>query len=640
MRSTGLTAAPDTEMDRFARLVTSVVDVPVALVSLIEDHRQILPGAAGLAEPWASRRATPLSHSLCQHVVAWGEPLIITDAREDERTFTSEAINALRVIGYAGMPLTDGDGAVLGSLCAIDTRPHAWTESELLDLSDLAAACSAELRLRIAHLEAVEVRAEAERARHRADAMARGSADALKRSQLLLRAVTDLASTSDLEEVSAQVRELISSDLAPSYVGLVLVEGRRLRRLVDGSGPDLARHIHEVYDLNSAWPSAHAARENTTVVLQGAEGLERAGYGGDAVRAFRTLELETVICAPLPGTPRPLGTLVIGWGARHEVDTMDRAMVTALAGYTARAVERALFIENRIAVTRQMQEALLTSLPLIDGLEIAAFYRPSAEEEMIGGDWYDAYPLPPAVALDATVRGETDGLALPGRTTAAARTNPALRGNPALGTDRTATLALTIGDITGHDMHAATLMGQARSMLRQADLDHHGASPAHIVTALERAIRALRLDVSGTLVHTHLRPHPTEPGWEMTWTNAGHPAPLVHHPATGTRELRGHDLLIHPDLPPYPRTAHHTLLPPGATMMQFTDGLVEKRDEDMDLVVARAGRLLAEGASLELPRLVGEIARQVAGPRPQDDVALVAVRVPPSYGLGGAPQAG
>ena len=114
-------------MERFARLVAGRLRVPVALVSLVEAHRQVFPGLVGLAEPWATRRQTPLSHSLCQHVVATGHPLVLADARSDDRTCTSLAIGDLGVVAYAGMPLTDSDGHVLGSLCAIDTEPREWS---------------------------------------------------------------------------------------------------------------------------------------------------------------------------------------------------------------------------------------------------------------------------------------------------------------------------------------------------------------------------------------------------------------------------------------------------------------------------------------------------------------------------------
>lgn len=83
---------------------------------------------------------------LCRYVVVSGQPLIVPDARADDRLHTDPAIAALGVIAYAGMPLTDADELVLGSLCALAHKPRTWTDEEQ---GDLTAACSAELRLRI-----------------------------------------------------------------------------------------------------------------------------------------------------------------------------------------------------------------------------------------------------------------------------------------------------------------------------------------------------------------------------------------------------------------------------------------------------------------------------------------------------------
>ncbi|MEV6493426.1 GAF domain-containing protein, partial [Actinoplanes sp. NPDC051633] len=162
LAETGLTAAADATFDRFADMVCTALDVPVALVSLIEPGRQFFPGAVGLEQPWADKRETPLSHSFCQQGVASAESVIIIDARDDPRVCDSPAIGDLGVIGYAGMPLLDADGNVLGSLCAIDRRPRDWTVKELKLLGDLAAACSDSLQLRIATRHAEAGRASAQ----------------------------------------------------------------------------------------------------------------------------------------------------------------------------------------------------------------------------------------------------------------------------------------------------------------------------------------------------------------------------------------------------------------------------------------------------------------------------------------------
>ncbi|MFG3102236.1 GAF domain-containing SpoIIE family protein phosphatase [Streptomyces sp. NPDC048182] len=605
LRHTGLSAAADPGMDRFARLVSSVLGVPVALVSLLEETRQILPGMIGLGEPWASMRQTPLTHSLCRLVVTGREAVAVADTRQDARTAASPAVDDLGVKGYLGMPLTDADGQVLGALCAIDSRPRDWSARELADLEDLAAACSAELRLRIVSRQREQARRGEAEARHQAEGMRERTQRMLERSQLLLRAADALADTTGLAEVQQRLRDLVSTDLEPAHVGLALVEEGRLRHLPDPAGPELAEHRHETYPLDSARPSARAVRESRTITVHGPDELA-AGYGPEAVAAFDGLGLHTLVCVPLPGTVMPLGTLVLGWERPNELDIMEQAVLAALAGYTARAVERAVFVEDRIDVAHQLQQAMLTSLPRIAGLEAAALYRPAAAADMVGGDWYDLYPLP-------AVTGE---------------------GEPP---PRSATLALTIGDITGHDMKAATLMGQTRSMLRQADLDHPGATPAEVVTALEHANHALGIGSSGTLVHAHLGPRTSagEAGWELTFTNAGHPPPLLAEPGGPVLRLEEHGPLLHPALGSVPRAAHRRLLPPGAVLLFYTDGLVEHRGTDLDAFIDRTRDHLDAHRDDDLPTLLTGLADTVAGPAPGDDVALLAVRVSKPAPVGG-----
>jgi diguanylate cyclase (GGDEF)-like protein len=133
--------------DRLTRLVVRLLGVPVALAVVVERDRQVFVSQIGLPEPWASRGETPLTHSFCQHVVASGEPLIVADARLDERVRDNLAIPEIGVIAYAGIPLRV-DGVCVGSLCAIDSSPRAWTDEEVAVVRDLAAAAGTELSLR------------------------------------------------------------------------------------------------------------------------------------------------------------------------------------------------------------------------------------------------------------------------------------------------------------------------------------------------------------------------------------------------------------------------------------------------------------------------------------------------------------
>ena len=165
-----LPAASDPAFERFARLVRRQLGVPVSLVTLVSAGEQVFPGAIGLPEPWQSSRCTPLSHSFCQHVVRSGEPLVISDARTNPLVADNLAIPDLHVIAYAGIQLTDADGVVVGSLCAIDSKPRTWTDEDLAVLSDLAGACSSELQLRQAQQRSAEAAATARDLRAEQDA--------------------------------------------------------------------------------------------------------------------------------------------------------------------------------------------------------------------------------------------------------------------------------------------------------------------------------------------------------------------------------------------------------------------------------------------------------------------------------------
>ena len=105
-----------------------MLNAPVALVSLVDEDRQFFKSCVGVAEPWASERETPLSHSFCQHAVAQREPLVVDDAREHPVLKDNPAVAEMGAIAYAGVPLIDAGGHALGTLCVIDSRPRQWSK--------------------------------------------------------------------------------------------------------------------------------------------------------------------------------------------------------------------------------------------------------------------------------------------------------------------------------------------------------------------------------------------------------------------------------------------------------------------------------------------------------------------------------
>lgn len=148
LRTGLMDGASDPALDRLGRVARTVLDAPVALVSLVDQERQVFACALGLAEPWATRRATPLSHSFCRHAVVRRAPLVVEDARVHPDLHDNPAIAELGVVAYLGIPLETSDGQVLGTLCVIDHEPRAWTREQVATMTDLAYAAVVQLERR------------------------------------------------------------------------------------------------------------------------------------------------------------------------------------------------------------------------------------------------------------------------------------------------------------------------------------------------------------------------------------------------------------------------------------------------------------------------------------------------------------
>ncbi|MET0286766.1 MAG: PAS domain S-box protein [Polyangiales bacterium] len=159
LHNTELLDSPQEErFDRYTSLATRLLGTPAALISLVDDRRQFFKSQVGLAEPWASRRGTPLSHSFCKHAVASREEFVVNDARSHPLVRDNLAIDELGVQAYAGIPLEVG-GQTIGAFCTVDSEPHKWTEAELEVMRTLASSVSAEIELTSTRRELQEHRA-------------------------------------------------------------------------------------------------------------------------------------------------------------------------------------------------------------------------------------------------------------------------------------------------------------------------------------------------------------------------------------------------------------------------------------------------------------------------------------------------
>ncbi|WP_448062049.1 GAF domain-containing SpoIIE family protein phosphatase [Cellulomonas hominis] len=562
-----LPARSDEAFERFSRLAQRHLGVPVALVSLVSSTGEVLPGATGLPPELDAARSLPLSHSLCRYVVSGRAPLVVEDARDDERLRTHGAVIDLDVRAYAGFPLLDDQDRVVGSLCAIDLRPRPWNPPELAFLADLAAACSSELRLR----------GERERAR-RSQQLSTAS---YRHSRLLLLLSEAFTATVTIEDVADTVARVASTGLGATMTGIALLDrdGRGLTYTslagFADEGIEELRHAR----LSDARPVSLVAQNREAQFYPDQEAMvaefpdlrDRVGERGGG-RAF----------LPLVSRQRLLGVLVLGWQLPRDFSRDNREVKYALAGYTAQALERAMLLQDRREVAHTLQDAMLTALPSPARLELAARYLPAGGDK-VGGDWYDAVEL------------DEGGL------------------------------ALMVGDVTGHDMDAAARMGQLRSTLRAFAWDR-GDSPGAWLSRLDRANRALGQSSVATALAGRLSPLPGG-SFRFCWSSAGHPPPVVVRAGGAVETLhRVNDLLIGID-PQVERHDHSCELGPGDTVLLHTDGLVERRDRP--LAAGQAGLEAALDTLGELPpeELVHALTDALVGQQPSDDVALLVVRV-------------
>ncbi len=572
LRAAGLdVAAADESFDRFARLVHRHLGVPTAMVTLILEDRQVFPGAHGLPAHTQASRQGSLEESFCKHVVEEGSPLIIPDARTLDEFRESPAVLDGWLIAYAGFPIFDPAGRPVGSLCAIDNQTHVWSEAECATLTDLAAACSSELRLRVS--------------RNNADRMHRSAAQATRRTRLLLElseAFAGATSVTDIVETLWEVGTMINAE----WAGLALPDatGRILRyttldHLEVGLTPEFRRASID----DDRATSAVARSRRPLFFRNDAELIEAFPITADAIgpmgggRAFLPVMVGT----------RLLGVMMLGWTEERDFDAEAIKTEEAIASYLSHALERAQLLEERNNAAATLQEAMLSPLPKIRHLDLSFLYSPAARTDQVGGDWYDA------VALDND------------------------------------TAVLMIGDVTGHDMHAAAQMGQLRSMLRTF-VWSQDESPSTLLQLLDLANRGLDLHATGTAIVARLerRLDPIQGViHHVTWSNAGHPPPFVLRADGSVEQCAGDPDIMLGVIPGHSRHDHHTTLAPGDTLLLYTDGLIEVRgmrylDRLAELKVALKD--LVGTATSALP---AALVRRLVVHGQQDDVAVLAIRI-------------
>ncbi|GAA4607769.1 PAS domain S-box-containing protein [Actinoplanes octamycinicus] len=366
LHATGLlTAGPVAALDRLTRLARRLTGARVAAVTLVGDDRQRLVSTDRAGGVLGETRETPLSHSYCRYVVQDRAPLVVPDARRDERLRDNPAIRDYQAVAYAGFPLRSPGGTVLGAFCVVDSEPRDWTEDELQIVGSLAAAAESEISLRLAYVR--ELAAVA-----RMKAVLYGTAELERQRQLLdeqhtfLQAVLDslesgvAACDSDGQLIlfNRAMRELVG-DPRTGYHRLYTADGRDvvddlpLTRALAG---DTVSGQQLVVKLDSSWrhlvanarpiETAHGQRLGAVVALHDvteahrAEELRRARHAVAQVLSDATNATDAAIQAVAAITDS------LGWvHGEYWTVTEDRRHIERHSAHSSR--EHAALTDDR-----------------------------------------------------------------------------------------------------------------------------------------------------------------------------------------------------------------------------------------------------------------------------------------------------
>ena len=154
LRTSGLLdPLPDEAFDRLTRLAALAVSAPIAAFTLVDADRDVYKAAHGLPPPLDTGRELR-GRTFCQHVVSGAQALVLEDTRQWPGYRDVPTVQSLGVRAYLGVPITDAAGLCLGALCALDIRPHPWTDRDIEMMEELARSLARELALRTAARDA------------------------------------------------------------------------------------------------------------------------------------------------------------------------------------------------------------------------------------------------------------------------------------------------------------------------------------------------------------------------------------------------------------------------------------------------------------------------------------------------------
>ncbi|MDX2813148.1 SpoIIE family protein phosphatase [Streptomyces sp. PA03-5A] len=416
----------------------------------------------------------------------------------------------------------------------------------------------------------------------------------LDRLALLAETTTQLTSTLDVNEALHRLAALTVPLLADWAVVDLLTENEEVRRALvvqnkDGlliERADLQGPMPPV-PQESPMPLSRALRGAASTIATAStyHGPPDSGIAVEQHRLFERTGMHSAAIAPIRGLRDVLGALTLGRSERPDGFTAgDLPLLEDVTRRAGLALDNARLYQRQRKVSETMQRHLLPQMPTIPGLQMTARYVPAPQASQVGGDWYDAFPL---------VDGAT---------------------------------ALAIGDVVGHDLDAAGGMAQVRNMLR-AFAWSDPESPSAVVTRLDQAVMHTAEVPMATMIFARLT-SADDRLWRLEWTNAGHPPPLlVTHDGQTSFLTEGHGILLGTGTDK-PRQDAVVTLPPQATLVLYTDGLVESTRHSIDVGLDRLRQHAASLARRPLDSFSDSLLSQVRPQDNDDDVAFLALRTP------------
>jgi serine/threonine-protein kinase RsbW len=404
-----------------------------------------------------------------------------------------------------------------------------------------------------------------------------------------MRAGALVAATRDRDELLDQVAQLAVPSLADYCVVLLpATDGMLYARALSHADPARAKLLAALreHPISPAGPllPQRAYTTGTTLLTRdvAAELLTLARAEPDTASIVKLLHPRSAISAPLLAGRGPLGVIVLGRGAgRPRFAAADVQVVEELARRLAVGVANADTFAREHAIAETLQRSLLpAALPQIPGLDLAVRYLPATEGADVGGDWYDAF---------------------------------ALEGGRA---------GLVTGDVAGHNITSASIMGQVRSLLRGYAIDNPDLGD--VLRQTNTAVARLLPDVLASALYAVLDPATGD----VAYANAGHPPPLL---TTGTGQAEYLDDTAGTMLGACTDaryTTRHRQLQPGAALLCYTDGLIEDRRRDISEGLTVLARILQRSGPSSAEQTCATVQAALLGTaRRDDDVCLLTARL-------------